>query len=165
MYSIANNHRQIGQGRAQAPLQHLHTQHIVVHERNIQGTTCGTGAPETFLVQWQYRQEHDIRKNWACAKDALQGMPYVWSCHLIKAEQGLSLLYIWQSATLSLTLICCDPTLKEDASNVQTLGRQEYARALLPERCQGLTRVAHGACSWPFMVSQVCQLTGAALNT
>ncbi len=106
-------------------LQHMHTQHIVVHERNIQKATCGMGPPRRSMYNGSTGKEHDIRKNWVCAKDPFKGVLFVSPRQQISAEHGLIMLYTWHTAALTPAT---DPHLfrihshRENASNVQAVG-------------------------------------------
>ena len=129
-------------------LQHLHTQHIVVHERNIQKATCGMGPPRRSMYNGSTGKEHDIRKNWACAKDPLKGMPYVLPRQQSSAEQGLRpvvhLTYSHFDTFTGPHLL--EPTFMEGLPVMYRLWAAEYARVSLPGKCQGQSHGAHDAC-------------------
>ena len=137
-------------------LQHMHAQCIVVYKGNIQKATCGMGPPRRSMYNGSTGKEHDIRKNWACAKGPLKGVPYVSARQLIDAEQGLRpFIHLTYSDFDTFTGPHLLPALTEGIAVLYRLWAAEYARASLPGKCQGQSHGAHDACCRLFKVSQV----------
>ena len=84
-------------------------------------------------------KEYDIRKNWACAKDPLKGVPYAPCRQLIGAEQGLT-PFVHLAVSYSDTFT--EPHLfeihshSESARNVQTVG-SKLCQRFTARKCQG----------------------------
>lgn len=92
-------------------------------------------------------KEHDIRKNWACAKDQLKGVPYALFRQLIGAEQGLKPfvhLAVSRSDTFTEPRLFEVRSHSEIASNVQIVGSEPRQR-FFARKCWG-SRGAYDAC-------------------